>query len=802
MSASSFKSHSTGSITAWQKTPSGITGKTTNSLFKLEFYTDTLVRIVATRNEVFNDHSYAVVAKPAPVSFHAEEHDQHLIITTNALRIVIDKQSFTFSFQTPDGKIINEDDNLGIRWNNSQVTAYKKLQEDERFIGLGEKNGPLDRRGRGYINWNTDSYGYTPDTDPLYCTIPFYMGVHHNMVYGLFFDNSARTQFNFGASNNRFASFAADMGDMNYYFIGGQTVSDILNAYSLLTGYMPLPPLWSIGYQQCRYSYYPDREVISVAENLRARDFPADAIVLDIHYMDKYKIFTWDPVNFPDPKAMMDTLKTKGFEVVVMCDPGIKIEDGYPAYESGKKENVFIQYPDGVNYAGEVWPGWCHFPDFTKPETRAWWAKQFKDYVDLGVEGFWNDMNEIATWGNMLPDVIEFNMEGRESTALEGRNVFGSMMAYSTYEGVKELMNKRPFTLTRAAYAGAQRYTAVWTGDNVAYDAHMMAGVRLVNNMGLSGLPFTGYDIGGFVGNADEKLFARWMAIGAFSPFFRGHSMINSRDSEPWSYGEKVEEISRNFMKLRYRLLPYLYSVFYEASQNGLPVNRSLAINYTFDALVYDHRYHNQYLFGSSILVAPVESNKDLVKVYLPEGNWYELFTDKPFSGNQEIVADCPMEQLPVYVKGSAIIPMREKAGENTRDTGDVLEIHLYKGTTPNNFELYEDDGTTFAHEQGVFAKRMLTYSPDHNTLTISQCEGSYSSNFKKLNIFFHGFTEMQSVTVNAKPYYPETRTYRFVQPISNFDPVGTMPEGLKINSLNFISTEYSQDQLEINWTG
>jgi alpha-glucosidase len=790
-----------GSVTDWKKSPTGITGKTTNGFFKIEFYSESTVRIVTTREEAFNDFSYAVVAAPALVKFEAIEQAGSLELTTASLKVVVQQNPFSVSFKNLSGEIINEDDVLGTRWNAGQVATYKKLQEGERFIGLGEKNGPLDRKGKGYVNWNTDNFGYSPDADPLYSTVPFYIGLHHKVSYGIFFDNSSRTQFNFGASNDRFASFSADAGEMIYYFIGGNSVAEIITSYTHLTGRMPLPPMWSIGYQQCRYSYYPDREVISIAENFRERDFPGDAIVLDIHYMDAYKIFTWDPKTFPDPKSMITKLKEHGFEVVVMCDPGIKIEPGYEAYDSGIKEDVFIKYPDGQPYSGQVWPGWCHFPDFTNAKTREWWGRHFKEYADLGVEGFWNDMNEIATWGNMLPDIIEFEMEGKKATALEGRNLFGFMMSRSTYEGTKKLLkNKRPFNLTRSAYAGAQRYTAVWTGDNVAYDAHMLAGVRLVNSMGLSGLAFTGYDIGGFVGNADEKLFARWMAIGAFSPFFRGHSMINSRDSEPWSYGEKVEEISRNFMKLRYRLLPYLYSLFYEASQTGLPINRSLAIDYTFNDLVYDHRYHNQYLFGPSILVAPVESTKDLLKVYLPEGDWYDLFTDEHHTGNREIVADCPMEQLPVYVKGSAIIPMREKAGINTRDQGDVLEVHVYRGEKDNSFVLYEDDGATFDHEKGSFAKRTLSYSPAQKTFTINKSEGSYASPFKKLKLCFHGFVGIDSVSIGDNSMKVETKTYRFVQPISNYDPVGTMPEGLKINTLASITTNYTSDAIDIRW--
>ncbi|HEU5291475.1 MAG TPA: TIM-barrel domain-containing protein, partial [Cyclobacteriaceae bacterium] len=556
-----------------------------------------------------------------------------------------------------------------------------------------------------------------------------------------------------------------------------------------------------LGYQQCRYSYYPDREVINLAENFRDRDFPCDAIVLDIHYMDAYKIFTWDKKNFANPKEMIASLKESGFETVVICDPGIKIEEGYEPYDTGKKENVFVKYPDGTDYAGQVWPGWCNFPDFTNPKTRSWWAQHFKEYVELGVEGFWNDMNEIATWGNVLPDLIEFDMDGNRATAREARNVYGMMMSRSTYEGTKKLLkNKRPFNLTRSGYAGIQRYAAVWTGDNVAYDAHMLAGVRLINSMGLSGIAFTGYDIGGFVGNADEKLFARWISIGAFSPFFRGHSMINSRDSEPWSYGEKVEEISRNYMKLRYRLLPYLYSLFYEASQTGMPINRSLAIDFPFDEHIYDHNYHNQYLFGPAILVAPVESNKDLTKVYLPEGNWYSLFTDHPFNGSQQMAVDCPIDQLPLYVRGSSIITMRESAGINTRDQGDVLEIHLYKGNTESEFLFYEDDGSSFENESGVYSKRLISYSPAEKSFKISKQEGSFATLYKKVNLFLHGFNELNSISVNGEQHPIQQKEYRFVQPISNFDPVGTMPEGPKISSLKFITITYSQDPIAIQW--
>src|SRR5690349_7710251 len=290
-------------------------------------------------------------------------------------------------------------------------------------------------------------------------------------------------------------------------------------------------------------------------------------------------------------------------------------------------------------------------------------------------------MNEIATWGNMLPENIEMDFEGEKSTLRRGRNLYGFLMARSTYEGTKAVMkNQRPFNLTRSGFSGVQRYAAIWTGDNVAYDEHMMLGVRLVNSMGLAGIAFAGYDVGGFVGDANTKLFARWISIGAFSPFFRGHSMINSRDSEPWSYGEEVEQISRNYIRFRYQLLPYLYSLFYEAATNGMPVQRSLAIDYTHDSRVYEHQFQHQYLFGPSLLVVPVESTKDFVRVYFPEGNsWYSLYNGEKYRGHTEVILDCPLHRLPLFVKSGAIIPMQPVVS-HTGEKCELLIIHLYAG--------------------------------------------------------------------------------------------------------------------------
>ncbi len=779
---------------------SGIRGNTNHGNFKVTFYTESIVKISISESESFDDFSYATVLQPKKIpSLIITEADDHITLRSDKLIVKVSKSPVRFTFLTINHQLLNEDETFGTSWIGEQVTTYKKIQEGERFIGLGEKTGGLDRRGSGYQNWNTDAFAYGTSQDPLYCSIPFYMGIHHNLVYGMFLDNSHKSFFNFGASNNRFASFSADAGDMNYYFIQGNNVGEVIKNYTELTGRMEMPPLWSIGYQQCRYSYYPDKEVLNVARTFREKNIPADVIVLDIHYMQDYKIFTWSKKNFPNPKALIETLTTLGFKVIVICDPGIKVETGYQAYDDGVQQNIFLKYPDGSNYQGQVWPGWCHFPDFTNPKARDWWTEQFKTYTSLGIEGFWNDMNEIATWGNMVPENIEFDFEGDKASMRKGRNVYGMMMAKSSYESAKKLLKgKRPFNLTRSGYAGVQRYSAVWTGDNVSYDEHMILGARIISSMGLSGVSFAGYDIGGFVGEAGPKLFARWLSIGTFSPFFRGHSMINSRDAEPWAFGEEAELIARNYIRFRYQMLPYIYSLFFESTQTGLPVQRSLAIDYSHEAKIYEGPYFNQYLFGPAFLVCPVESNKDLMKIYLPEGEWYYLYNGKKYAGDSDIILECPINKLPVFVKGGSIIPMQPVVS-NTSEINEQLIVHVYYGSSKNTFEYYEDDGQTFSYQEGHYHKREIEFIPDTKTLVLKKSSGSHASKIQKLKIMFHGFPELNHLKMNMNQQTLHHEMNRFFEGLEKFDPFYD-PEPAPEEPVRAIEVDYTSDQILFNW--
>ena len=711
---------------------------TSFGLFKITAVQDDIIHVVATKETFRQKTSYAVIQNQSVSFENFEENDQVFQVETKDLKIIIEKNPLRITYLDLNNRILNEDDQLGIRWNGNQVTNYKKLVDDEKFIGLGEKTGPLNRRGSAYENWNNDDYAYEIDDDPIYASVPFYMGIHQERVYGIFLNNSHRTIFNFGASNDRFSSFGADDGELDYYFFGAASIAAIIEDYTWLTGRIQLPPIWSLGFQQCRWSYYPDKEVLTLARTFREKKIPADVIYLDIHYMDNYKLFTWDDVRFPDPKSTVDELKNMGFHVAVIVDPGIKTEAGYQTFEEGIAKDVFVKYPDGTNYAGNVWPGRCHFPDFTSTKTRKWWGDQFNGLVNVGVEGFWNDMNEPASWGNRTPDLVEFDMDGNKGTHLEAHNLYGMQMSRSTFEGVNELRdNQRSFILTRAAFAGTQRYSAVWTGDNVASDEHMLLSARMVSSMGLSGLAFAGPDIGGFVGERTPELFARWLSLGTFTPFFRNHSSHNTRDHEPWAYGELTEEIARNYLNLRYSLLPYSYSSFFEASQNGMPVARSLAIDYTHDDKIYTSSYQNQFLFGPGMLIAPVESDQRFAKVYLPKGNWYHYWSNQVFDGEMEVIVDAPLDELPVFVKAGSIIPMQEPVQYANQKVSDTLSIHIYEGSVETEYNYYEDDGNTFEYLDGSFFKQKIRYKPGKE-LVFEQAEGNFKSKFRSAKIILH----------------------------------------------------------------
>ncbi len=698
--------------------------------------------------------------------------------------------------------IVTDDASMPWVEEGHQITHNFQLNDGERFLGLGEKTGPLDRRGNAYTLWNTDCFGYSVDQDPMYVSVPYYVGFNGNIPYGVFVDHSAKSVFNFGAANTRFTSISVMDDHFVYYLLAGNSLFDITQKYTQLTGRNTMPPKWSLGFHQSRWGYQSSTEIEELVFDFRTRNLPLDAVHLDIPYMQDNKVFTFDSVRFKNPKKLVDILQSKGVNTVVILDPGIKVEKGYQPYQTGIKNDLFVKYPDGSFYEAGVWPGNCHFPDFTKQQTRDFWMNEMKFYSQMGVKGYWNDMNEPAAWGKEVPTFIRFYAENHQWDLIKARNIYGFNMAKTTATGATQLLGERPFVLTRAGFAGIQRYSAVWTGDNVASDEHLLLSARLINSMGMSGIGFCGADVGGFSKPATSELYVRWMSLGAFTPFFRAHKTIGMPRSEPWSFGEDNLQIVRYYLQMRYRLMPYLYSSFYQMCSTGMPVNRNLAFlssNIQNEPQIFNESFQNQFLFGDALLVAPVASTDKLASVYLPKlvnsQRWYHLYTDQLFQPGTEAMVKSPLHALPVFVKGGSILPEFNVTGKNTDVVSDTLVIHLYHtGEEPTviaeknfsvngrllssrstDFVLWEDDGKSVLKQStdlslipsnGIFRKTLLEFHPETRKLNVVSQGGSanYASGYHFVKLVWHGYVNVLEPNISSGKDMRNTMSLKVLQ--------------------------------------
>lgn len=717
----------------------------TNNVLRLTLVDSGIVRVQVGRDGAILDlPSYAVTARSeSPLRWTVTERSDALQLAMPAGMVVVQKSPLRLRFVQSDGSVASEDDPaFGHAWDGKEIHVWRRLQQGERFFGLGEKTGDVNKRGNQWTMWNSDFPGYAGDRDPLYASVPFFIGMHGGDAYGTFFDNSFRSVFNMGAGSDRAYSFGAEDGEMNYYFIFGPRMRDVVARYTALTGRMPLPPLWALGYQQSRWSYYPEYEIRDVARNFRQRRIPADVLYLDIRYMDNYKVFTWDGKGFPNPAGLLADLEAMGFKVVPIIDPGVRIESGYDVYEEGLREGYFARYPDGKPYAGEVWPGWCHFPDFTRVEVRDWWSAKYGAMMDLGIDGFWNDMNEPAVWGREFPYLVEFDDGGLRGTIKKIHNVYAHLEAQGCYEGMRRAHpEKRPFIVTRAGFAGTQRYAALWTGDNSARFDNLRMAIRMCVGLGLSGMPFTGPDVGGFVGEPSSELFTRWMQAGVFTPFLRTHTHIDTRDQEPWNFGERTEDIVRGYISMRYQFLPYLYSEFRNASRSGLPIMRPLFFDNEDDDEACSGRWQHTFMAGEQILVAPVvEEGQRFQEVYLPRGRWLDPWTGLYYEGGQRVVVDAPLDRLPMFYRGGALIPRRETQQHTGEEPLTELLLDVVPGDSAS-YTLYLDAGEGHAFENGGYDEITFRIRADGLSwvLETSSSSGAWSSAIASIRVRLFG---------------------------------------------------------------
>ena len=748
-----------GNVSSFQKQGDGIELHAERGRVRISLLSPTVVRVRYSLQNQFTDRkSFAVL----PSAFHGEvpkwqvhESAKDLSLTTGPLTVRIYKSPLQVAFVRADGTVISEDlPALPVAFDGAQFKIWKTMPEDEHYFGLGDKTGPMDHRNLAFTMWNTDIFGWQESTDPLYKDIPFIFAFRNGSSYGIFLDNTYRSSFDFGKARDDAYSFGSEGGDLDYYFIEGPEPKRVVAQFTQLVGRMPLPPLFALGYQQCRYSYYPESQVREIASEFRTRKIPADVIYLDIDYQDHNRPFTIDSQRFPNFQGMIKDLRAEGFKVVVITDLHIADLPGYKPYDEGIKAGYFVRNPDGSVYVGKVWPGDSVFPDFTRDDVRRWWGTLYSDFVKDGVRGFWNDMNEPAVFrypSKTMPLDTVHNVEGRQTDHREIHNVFGMENARSTFEGLLRLKpDERPFVLTRAAYAGAQRYAATWTGDNTASWNHMRISVPQLINLGLSGYAFAGDDIGGFNGSPTPELLTRWMELGAFNPIYRNHAAKDTRFREPWVDGPEHEAIRKRYIETRYQLLPYIYTSMEETSRTGVPLMRPLFLEFPDQPLIALN--DQEFMFGENLLVAPkVWPFLDPYTVTLPAGDWYDFWTGAKISV-QSMQVNPKLDTLPVYVRAGSIIPEQPVVQNTDEIPQGPLVLGVYPGT-PCHGSLYADDGKTLAYEHGDIFRASFTceVSSDHMNLDISAPDGLYHPWFQDVQFKIYGLTKnISAVTADS----------------------------------------------------
>lgn len=636
--------------------------------------------------------------------FIVEEDSNFLIIKGTKVLTFVDKNTTEISFKDLDGNIINEDFQPSFKDEKGNV-YISKVNDCLAYYGLGEKGGDLNKKGCYTENFNTDDPETDDDSITYYKTIPFYVALKEEATYGIFFDNSFRSYFDMGKEMGDRIFFGAIGGQIQYYFIPGKNIKEVVKNYTALTGRMEMPPLWSLGYQQCRFSYFSQEEVRELVKTFEEKDIPLDVVYLDIDYMDGFRVMTFKTPNFDDAAGLISDLKEKGIRTITIIDPGVKVDEEYEVFKRGKEGNHFTKKLDGEIFIGAVWPGDSAFPDFSNKECREWWKSELKKFIsEHGMDGIWNDMNEPCVFNNDHKTMLETCLHNSDNGVIEHKefhNRYGFEMSRCSKEAQEELHpNERGFSMTRATYAGGQRYSSVWTGDNMSLWSQMRMSISMNANLGISGFSFVGNDVSGFGLDSSEELFIRWMEMGPFIPIFRNHSNMYTRRQEPWAFGPRAEKIAKKSIELRYELLPYIYDLYYISHKEGLPIFRPMIMEYEKDMNLLNMR--EQFMLGENMIVAPVLYEGERSKtVYLPKGSWFNYFTSEKLQGDKWYKLPCELDEILVFVKEGSIIPTYNKKFRNVKERPKNILFKVF-GENAKGFH-YNDDGHTMEYLEGKY---------------------------------------------------------------------------------------------------
>lgn len=730
-----------GEITKIEADPRHVTLHCEAARVRISILAANLVRVrVAPTGEFLPQRSWAVAEAGdvwTPVPFEVQDTKDQFVIQMEQMRIEVSRDRAHIRCFDAQDRPFACDGDRGVGWQTGAIAGWKRIEPDEHFYGFGERTGFLDKRSEIKTNWTTDALDYGALTDEMYQAIPFFMVLRPDVGYGVFLNSTTWSRFDLGAEEPGFWRMEAQSSELDYYLMYGPEPAQILQTYTQLTGRMPLPPKWALGYHQCRWSYESEDVVRKLAQEFRQRQIPCDVIHLDIDYMRGYRVFTWSSKRFSDPAGLIRDLKQDGFKTVTIIDPGVKYEPeaNYSVFEEGMEHDYFIRNANGDLFHGYVWPDKAVFPDFLRPEVRQWWGDCHRELVEMGIAGIWNDMNEPSIADRPFGDPgqkIFFPLDApqgpahEQTTHREAHNLYGLTMAQACAEGLERMRpDQRFFVLTRSGFAGIQRWSSVWMGDNHSLWEHLEMSLPMLCNMGLSGVAFVGCDVGGFASNATGELFARWVQMGILYPLMRGHSALSTAQHEPWVFGDRVERICREYLQLRYQLLPYLYTLFWEAATTGAPILRPLLYHYPNDAKT--HALHDQVMLGSALMAAPIyRPGVEQRAVYLPEGVWYDWWTGDRHEGPTYILAEAPLERMPLYAKAGSVIPMQPVMQFVDEKPLDPLTLRVYPGTGEG--VLYEDDGQTQSHRSGAWSitRYRVTATEHQMAIEIAAREGQW----------------------------------------------------------------------------
>ncbi len=747
-----------------------------------------ILRVVALRDDVLRvrigragvlpeDASWAVLlaARKAKGVVHITPTG----FTTAKLNVTIDRATLALTVRDMAGALISADvPDAPLTLSAQRFTLRKQLVEGARVFGLGDKTAGLDRRGHSFSLWNTDAYGFGESSDPLYKSIPFFLaGNGASNSYGILLDNSFRSTFDFGLTARDVVAFGAEDGPIDYYLLYGPHPKQVLEGYAFLTGTAPLPPRWALGFQQSRYSYMTAARVREVASTYRQFKIPADAIYLDIDYQDRNRPFTTNAATFPNFKGLMADLAAEGFHAVTIVDLHVAAasKQGYAPFDTGVADDQFVRRASGSLYIGKVWPGDSVFPEFTRAKTRAWYGSLYKTFLADGVSGIWNDMNEPALFERLdktMPSDVAHRIDEpgfapRTASHGEIHNVFGMQNSRATFEGLAALApNERPFVLTRASYAGGQRYAFTWTGDNQATWEHLRLATPQLLNLGMSGFPFVGTDIGGYSGSPTPELLTRWTQIHAFTPMMRYHAEDGSRDKEVWVHGDDHTAIRRHFIEERYRLMPYLYTLAEEAARTGIPMMRPVFLEFPAQmGVAYNQPVDTgqSFMLGDAILVTTPDIGGSVTEyrydIKLPAGKWYDYWSGMKLPST--VVTTKPMlAQLPIFIRAGAIIPKQAVIQHDGEIPAGALQLHVYPGDDCHG-ALYTDDGHSLDYKSGAYLRQSYScvLGKDGITVHLDPPEGRFKPWWHKTDVIVHGWLPLTGTARAGQHYDPEAHT-------------------------------------------